>query len=213
MAALIVLKDVGYRVQNKQILTDINLNIQAGDDITFAGPSGAGKSTLVRLIARMISYTSGSITYKDKEITDYEPTLYRQQVSYCFQQPTLFGNTVRDNLNFPFEVRKKQPDEQKMLRALKLVNLPEDFIDKDVTELSGGERQRVALLRNITFRPNVLILDEVTAGLDDANKQIIHQIINKLNADGVTLLRITHDDQEIHDAKHLIKMDSGKLVD
>ena len=173
MSALIELKNVGYKVKDKIILNNINLKINAGSKTTFVGPSGAGKSTLVRLIARMISYTSGSITYKGKEIIDYEPTLYRQKVSYCFQQPTLFGNTVRDNLNFPFVVRKKKPDQTKIIQALKSVNLSDDFLDKGITELSGGERQRVAMLRNIIFQPDVLIIDEVSAGLDVNNREII----------------------------------------
>jgi len=212
MSALIELKNVGYKVKDKIILNNINLKINAGSKTTFVGPSGAGKSTLVRLIARMISYTSGSITYKGKEIIDYEPTLYRQKVSYCFQQPTLFGNTVRDNLNFPFVVRKKKPDQTKIIQALKSVNLSDDFLDKGITELSGGERQRVAMLRNIIFQPDVLIIDEVSAGLDVNNREIINHLINTINQKGVTILQITHDEDEINNAQNIIRMNSGKLV-
>ncbi|GGV17161.1 ABC transporter ATP-binding protein [Lactobacillus acetotolerans] len=212
MNALIELKNVGYQVKDKTILSNINLKINAGTKTTFVGPSGAGKSTLARLIARMISYTSGSITYKGKEITDYEPTLYRRKVSYCFQQPTLFGNTVRDNLNFPFVVRKEKPDQERIIQALKSVNLSANFLDMGVTELSGGERQRVAMLRNIIFHPDILIIDEVSAGLDADNKKIINHLINGINKKGVTILQITHDESEINNAQNIIKMDSGKLV-
>lgn len=212
MNALIELKNVGYQVKDKTILSNINLKINAGTKTTFVGPSGAGKSTLARLIARMISYTSGSITYKGKEIKDYEPTLYRRKVSYCFQQPTLFGNTVRDNLNFPFVVRKEKPDQERIIQALKSVNLSANFLDMGVTELSGGERQRVAMLRNIIFHPDILIIDEVSAGLDADNKKIINHLINGINKKGVTILQITHDESEINNAQNIIKMDSGKLV-
>ncbi len=87
---------------------------------------------------------------------------YRQKVSYCFQQPTLFGETVYDNLLFPFTVRQEAFNQEKVVALLQQVKLPAAYLEKKIAELSGGERQRVALLRNIIFVPDVLLLDEVT---------------------------------------------------
>src|SRR5699024_1333948 len=107
-------------------------------------------------------------------IESYDPIMYRRQVSYCFQQPTLFGETVADNLAFPYQIRKQVMDTQRVVTALNNVGLSERTLHQPIIELSGGERQRVALIRNILFLPKMLLSDEVTAGLDENNKQIVH---------------------------------------
>ncbi|KRK98422.1 ABC-type uncharacterized transport system, ATPase component [Companilactobacillus futsaii JCM 17355] len=194
------------------ILKDINLDIQKGKYITVVGPSGSGKSTLMRILASMISSTSGDVIFDGKSIETYDPILYRQKVSYAFQQPTLFGKTVRENLAFPFEVRKKEVDEAKIIDYLKMVNLDETYIDKSVNDVSGGEKQRIALLRNLLFPPEVLITDEVTAGLDAENKEIVHKMLNQFNQRGLTILRVTHDETEIEVADDKISIRKGELV-
>ena len=195
------LTDLSYQVGDKKILKNINLNIEQGKYITFVGPSGSGKSTLMRILASMISATSGEALFNGKKISSYEPTEYRRRVSYAFQQPTLFGKTVKDNLEFPYIVRGKEFDWEQVTKFLNYVNLDESYIDKSVNDVSGGEKQRIALLRNLIFPPEVLITDEVTTGLDADNKEIVHNILNKFNQDdGLTILRVTHDDSEIEQA-------------
>lgn len=212
MSEIIKLNNVSYQANGSLILKNISLVIHQGDYLTFSGPSGSGKSTLMRLIADMISPTSGEITYLNKDIHDYEPTEYRQEVSYCFQQPTLFGDTVRDNLVFPFTVRNKEVDEELMIKKLDMANLPDNMLDRKVIDLSGGQRQRVALLRNLMFLPKVIILDEVTTGLDKENKNIIHQLVMDLNKNhGITVLAITHDQEEIDDSRMIITVNNGEL--
>ncbi|KRK62081.1 ABC-type uncharacterized transport system, ATPase component [Companilactobacillus farciminis KCTC 3681 = DSM 20184] len=194
------------------ILKDINLEIQKGKYITVVGPSGSGKSTLMRILASMISPTSGEVMFDGKSIETYDPISYRQKVSYAFQQPTLFGKTVRENLEFPFEVRKETVDEAKIIDYLKMVNLDESYIDKSVNDVSGGEKQRIALLRNLLFPPEVLITDEVTAGLDAENKEIVHKMLNQFNQRGLTILRVTHDETEISAATDKITIRKGELI-
>jgi len=204
-------KDLSYQVGATKILKHINLDIEKGQYVTVVGPSGSGKSTLMRILASMISATSGEVLFNGKLIETYEPTAYRQQVSYAFQQPTLFGKTVRDNLMFPFEVRKKEFDEAKVVEYLKMVNLDETYIDKSVNDVSGGEKQRIALLRNLIFPPEVLITDEVTAGLDTENKAIVHKMLNEFNQQGLTILRVTHDESEIDAAVDKIRVRNGEI--
>ena len=203
--------DLSYTVGDKEILKHINLEIEKGKYITVIGPSGSGKSTLMRILASMISATSGEVIFDGKRIETYEPTTYRQRVSYAFQQPTLFGKTVRENLNFPFEVRNLEFDEGKVKQYLKMVNLDESYIDKSVNDVSGGEKQRIALIRNLIFPPEVLITDEVTAGLDVENKTIVHEMLQQFNQQGVTILRVTHDESEIEASHDTITIKDGMV--
>jgi len=206
-------KNLFYQVGETKILKNINLDIEQGKYLTIVGPSGSGKSTLMRILASMISATSGEVLFHGQDITTFEPTEFRQKVSYAFQQPTLFGKTVRDNLAFPFEVRKQEFDENKVIDYLEMVNLGEDYIDKSVNDVSGGEKQRIALLRNLLFQPEVLITDEVTTGLDTENKEIVHQMLNEFNQRGLTILRVTHDESEIEESADKITIKNGEVQD
>lgn len=209
---ILSLKNVGYRVKDKDIISNFSLDIATGAFLTIVGPSGGGKSTLLKLLANLISPTSGEIDFKDKNINTYSPINYRRQVSYCFQQPSLFGETVKDNLEFPFKIRKQTPDQSKMEQVLESVDLKTDFLNKNITELSGGEKQRVALIRNLLFKPEVLLLDEITTGLDNDSKEIVHRLIQNVHKDNTTIIQVTHDNDEIHQAGQIIKVAEGKLV-
>lgn len=207
------LTNLSYQVGDKKILKNISLNIEQGKYITVVGPSGSGKSTLMRILASMISATSGEALFNGKKISSYEPTEYRRRVSYAFQQPTLFGKTIKDNLEFPYIVRGKEFDRDQVVKFLNYVNLDESYINKSVNDVSGGEKQRIALLRNLIFPPEVLITDEVTTGLDTENKEIVHSILNRFNQDdGLTILRVTHDDSEIEQAMDKITIKNGEVV-
>jgi len=211
--SLLELKGVGYRAGETTILEDIDLTINAGEWVTIAGPSGSGKSTLVRIIASLLSRTSGELNFAGKSIDTYDPVAYRRRVSYSFQQPTLFGETVRDNLSFPYQIRQLPFDEQRAVAALDYVGLAAGDLDKAVIDLSGGQRQRVALLRNVMIYPEVLILDEVTAGLDAENKAFVWSMIRDFNVDdGITIIAITHDQSEIDAATRLVTLTDGRTT-
>lgn len=204
---------VSFVTHEKVIVDQVSFDLEKGEFLTLTGPSGSGKSTLLKLVASLLTPTNGDIYLENKVQSDYQLNLYRQEVSYCFQQPVLFGQTVRDNLSFPFTVRKKNFDRNRAIALLQQVALPETFLDKHITSLSGGEKQRVALIRNLLFLPKVLLLDEVTVGLDDENKNIIHQLIQAVHKEGITILQITHDNSEIAQAKRILTMAGGALVE
>jgi putative ABC transport system ATP-binding protein len=212
MANIFELTNVGFAADSKPILTDINLTVPAGEYITISGPSGSGKSTLLRLLATMLTPTSGTILYNGQPQNALPKPEYRQAVSYCFQQPSLFGETVRDNLAFPFELHGQDFDEQRALAALKSVELPDAMLTAKITALSGGEKQRVALIRNLLFLPQVLLLDEVTTGLDVETKATVHALIERHHQAGMTILAVTHDETEIAAASKLLTIKEGKLV-
>ncbi|WP_311060052.1 ABC transporter ATP-binding protein [Enterococcus faecalis] len=213
MSNLLRAEGVSYQVNGRSILSDIDLSFETGSNTTIVGPSGSGKSTFLKILSSLLSPTEGEIFYQEAPITTMPIETYRQKVSYCFQQPTLFGETVYDNLLFPFTVRQEAFNQEKVVALLQQVKLPAAYLEKKTAELSGGERQRVALLRNIIFVPDVLLLDEVITGLDEESKQIVNQLLNQLNKEqGVTLIRVTHDTEEIQQAQQVIRIVAGKVA-
>lgn len=210
MTSLFNLENIGFTVENQPILTNINLTINSGDFITVSGPSGSGKSTLLKILASMITPTSGIFKYKNKPIDKDRITEYRKEVSYFFQQPTLFGETVMDNLSFPFDIRNVPFDKDRVTKLLERFKLNESYLNKKIIDLSGGEKQRIAFVRNLIFEPDVLLLDEVTSALDDENKTIIQQfILNDLKEK--TIVWVTHDSNEFNLGKRQLNITNGIL--
>lgn len=211
--AILDLQDVSYAPRGQMIIDHLNLTIDQGDFLTISGPSGGGKSTLLMLISTLLTPTSGLILFENQPQADEAVTKYRQEVSYCFQQPALFGRTVRDNVEFPFIIRHAEFDNELVSQYLRLVDLPEAYIDKNITELSGGEKQRVALIRNLLFLPKILLLDEVTVGLDQESKEIVEKLIDHVHEQGVTILMVTHDSDILRKASKIIWLKAGQLQD
>ncbi len=209
---IIQLENVGFKVGNDEILTNINFSVKEGQIVTITGPSGGGKSTLLKLIGLLNSPTSGTIQYQGKNIFEYEPTEYRKEVSYFFQNAILFDDTVRDNLAFPAKIRGDEFDEGRAIEGLKIVQLPSTYLDKPIQDLSGGEKQRVALIRNLMYPPKVLLMDEVTSSLDKENRAIVVSYIRRLNKEKkTTVLWITHNQDEIDASSEIITINNGKL--
>lgn len=212
MEPILALSHVQYTIEQKQILKDISLVIQPGEQVMITGPSGSGKSTLLKIIATILSKTAGDIQYLGKEMEDYEPTAYRKDVSYCFQTASLFGKNVQENLAFPFIIRNLPFNQEKAVDALQSVGLDNTYLTKKIEELSGGEKQRIALIRNLLFLPKVLLLDEITSALDEENRKIIQALIKKANQEQhVTILWITHNEEETSLGNRLIQITDGEM--
>ena len=206
------LDNLGLVSPEKIMLEDVSLSVEAGAHLTITGPSGSGKSSLLKLLAALVSPSSGRIVYQGRDLEDLDPVAYRREVSYCFQQPLLFGQTVRDNMAFPFEIRQLPFDQERVLSALARLNLGPEFLEKPIKELSGGEKQRVALVRNLLFESKVLLLDEVSSGLDEQTKLLLRAFLKDLHQAGVTLIEVTHDQREIEEAEHLVTIVEGRLA-
>ena len=206
------LDNLGLVSPEKMILEGISLSIKEGEHLTITGPSGSGKSSLLKLLAALVSPSSGQLFYQGQDLGDLDPVAYRREVSYCFQQPVLFGQTVRDNVAFPFEIRQIPFDQERVLTALARLDLGPEFLDKPIKALSGGEKQRVALVRNLLFEPKVLLLDEVSSGLDEKTKILLRTFLKDLHQEGVTLIEVTHDQQEIEAAERLVTIVGGRLA-
>lgn len=210
---ILELTDISFRSENRQILKNISLTVNTGDLITINGPSGSGKSTLLKIIANILPKSSGNISFNSQPIENYIPTDYRKDVSYFFQNPVLFGETVQDNLTFPYDIRHLPFDQERAIFLLKSVNLNRDDLARTIDSLSGGEKQRVAFVRNILFQPKIILLDEVTSALDQENRAIIHKIILELNKKQMTtILWITHNQEEFDSSDKRITITNGEIV-
>lgn len=208
---LLDVRKVAFSAGGRQILQPVSLQLYPGDALLLTGPSGSGKSTLLKILASLVTPTAGHIRFKNRDITTLRPEAYRQQVSYCFQTPQLFGETVYENLALPWRVRRLKPQRDKLLTALESVNLSSDMLDKPVEQLSGGEKQRVGLLRNLQFMPEVLLLDEVTSALDEENRLAILSLLNRISAEKkVAMVRISHDVSDIQQAEHVLRLEPPK---
>lgn len=125
-------QDVTFSVGERQLMRPISLQLNQGDYVLLTGPSGSGKSTLLKILASLITATTGQIFFRNSDITTLKAVTYRQQVSYCFQTPQLFGQTVYDNLALPWQIRRQKPQRDKLVAALESVNLSPDMLNKPV---------------------------------------------------------------------------------
>ncbi|MBU9828349.1 iron efflux ABC transporter ATP-binding subunit FetA [Rahnella perminowiae] len=204
---LLRLQDVSFTLNHIPLLEPVSLTLNPGEFTLLTGPSGSGKSTLLKIIALLQNPTGGELYFKGENVTQIKPEMYRQRVSYCFQTPSLFGETVYDNLALPYQIRNKKPDDTQLRSWLQRVNLSADMLTKRTQELSGGEKQRVALLRNLQFMPDILLLDEITSALDEENKININDIIAGLvEKEQIAVLWVSHDLNEIRHAKNVITL-------
>lgn len=129
----------------------MQINLQAGDFKLITGPSGCGKSTLLKIIASLISPTQGTIKFQGKDINTILPETYRQLVSYCTQTPALFGQTVYDNLVFPYKIRKLSFNKDKVISDLQQFSLHASILEKGINELSGEKNSVFLLLGTYNF--------------------------------------------------------------
>lgn len=208
VSLLLDVQDVAFSVGDRQLLKPVSLQLYQGDCVLLTGPSGSGKSTFLKILASQITPTSGQLFFRNSDITTLRAEAYRQQVSYCFQTPQLFGQTVYDNLALPWQIRRQKPQRDKLVAALESVNLSPDMLNKPVEQLSGGEKQRVGLLRNLQFMPEVLLLDEVTSALDEENRLSVLSLINRISAEEkVAVVRISHDVNDIQQAEQVLRLE------
>lgn len=204
---LLQLENIGYVIDNKIILDKVQFDLSAGEFKLITGPSGCGKSTLLKIISSLLSPTSGQIIFNGNDYSTIPPEEYRQQVSYCTQTPSLFGATVYDNLFFPYQIRKLPFNKDKIYKDLGYFSLPDSILEKGINELSGGEKQRISLIRNLQFLPKILLLDEITSALDEANKVKVNELIHQLaTQQNIAILWVTHDQDEIAHADDIITL-------
>jgi len=199
------------------VLTDVSLEVPAGQFLAIAGPSGSGKSTLLGLIAGLDQPTGGRIEVAGVEITaldeDALARFRRDHVGYVFQSYHLLATlTAEENVAVPLELAG-EPDAAGRARALLAeVGLAERAHHYPV-QLSGGEQQRVAVARAMARRPALLLADEPTGNLDSATgKQIIELLVGANRRAGCTLVLVTHDVALAAHADRVVTLRDGRIV-
>lgn len=201
---MIELKNVCYAYGKEIALRYINLNIQKGESVIIQGPNGCGKSTLIKLLNGIIFPMEGSYTYQGHEIT--EKTLkdprfakwFHQQMGYVFQNADtqLFCGSVEEEIAFgPTQMGLSEEEiKQRTEDCLKLFGI-EKLRERPPYHLSGGEKRKVSLACILSMNPEVLILDEPLAGLDESTQKMLIDFLKKFHAAGKTLIIITHNNQ------------------
>lgn len=203
---LLHVREVSFARQGKTLLSPVSFELHKGEFLWLTGPSGAGKSTLLKIIASLLDMSGGEVRFNGQPIIELKPESYRQRVSYVFQTPELFGLTVYDNLSLPYQIRQQPVDRQHLGDQLERLGLPPSMLDTSIDQLSGGEKQRVALLRNLQFPPDILLLDEISSALDDENKQKVAQLIDQMVARGSAAIWISHDSVATADGRRQITL-------
>ena len=211
--------DEGMPFSNKA-LDDVNLEIEDRDFVGLIGHTGSGKSTLIQHLNGLIKPSSGEIYINDFKITDpgLNLTEIRKRVGVVFQYPEyqLFEETIEKDIAFgPSNLGLEQSDIYKRVKeSMEAVGLNyEQFKDKSPFELSGGQMRRVAIAGVIAMNPEVLILDEPTAGLDPSGRDEIFELIKRLHRENnMTIILSSHSmDDMAKLAKTIIVMNKGKI--
>lgn len=203
---------VSYSSGEKTILKDISAAFDAGDYVSIVGPSGSGKSTFLKLCCHLVNPTEGTIVFHGSDIMQANPLELRKKISYCFQTPVLFGETVEENLFFPYSIRNRKPDRERINGLFSQFRMDQGLIKSEIKNLSGGEKQRIALIRTMLFKPEILLLDEVTSALDVDNTGIVEDAVLQMNQEGVTVLWVTHNpEQSKKYAGKLLTIENGGI--
>ena len=196
---------------------DISLEINKGEFVAVMGPSGSGKSTLLHMLGFLDRPTGGEYRFDDRSIDEYsddELARVRNRVmGFVFQAFNLLPRTtVLENVKLPLLYADIPNEEQDTLarKAIEVVGL-RDRMHHESSQLSGGEKQRVAIARALVNNPSVIFADEPTGNLDSKSGGQVMEFIEKLHADGNTILLITHETYTAEYAERIIRLKDGLI--
>jgi putative ABC transport system ATP-binding protein len=220
---MIALRDLWrtYHVGDSDVhaMRDVTLEIAKGDYLAVMGPSGSGKSTLLNILGCLDRPTSGSYTFNGRdvgEISDADRTKLRQtEIGFVFQFFHLLPRlTAQGNVELPmlFAGVPRAERRRRALDALEAVGLT-DRVHHRPDQLSGGQRQRVAIARAVVMNPGLLLADEPTGNLDRAAAAEVMELLGAMNANGQTVVLVTHDPEVGARARAAVRMDDGAIVE
>ena len=221
MEKIIEVKDLKKSFGKNEILSAISFTVDKGENIVILGKSGTGKSVTIKCIAGLLRQDEGSLKVFGEEVIDLDEDALealRCRLGFLFQSAALYDSmTVRENLAFPLKrvlkIKDKAEIESRCIEVLRAVGL-EDAIDKMPADLSGGMRKRMGLARTLIVKPEIILYDEPTTGLDTiTSKEISHLILEMQEKYDATSVIITHD---IPCAKitadRVLILDEGKFI-
>jgi putative ABC transport system ATP-binding protein len=213
-----VRKTYRHRGQTVTALNGASAEIPDGDFVSIVGPSGSGKSTLLLMLGGMLSPSGGRVLLDDQSIYDLDANgraqLRKQKVGFVFQTFNLVPYlTALENVQVPLYLAQVDEKEQKDRAAALLdrVGLG-DRLHHKPCELSVGQQQRVALARMLANNPAVILADEPTGNLDPETGRQVIQFFEEVNAEGRTIVMVTHDPRAAERAKRILRLDRGAIV-
>lgn len=214
--SLLELKDVSMIYGSVKALQNINLTVERGEWLAIMGPSGSGKTTLMNIVGCMDKGTSGTVILDGEDISTLNSrnltTIRRDKVGLVFQQFHLVPYlTALENIMIA-QYYHSMPDEAEALAALDRVGL-KDRAKHLPSQLSGGEQQRVCIARALINYPMLILADEPTGNLDEANANLVLEIFQKLHKEGHTIIMVTHDPEVAELAQNRIVLEHGRIAD
>jgi subfamily B ATP-binding cassette protein HlyB/CyaB len=207
-----------YRIDAPPTLTDVDLNIPAGQILGIVGASGSGKSTLAKLVQRLYSPQSGRVFVDDVDLALADPAWLRRQIGVVLQESVLFNRSARDNIALVDPGLPMEPviEAARLAGAHEFITaLPEGYdtrIGERGASLSGGQRQRIAIARALIVNPRILIFDEATSALDYESEAAIQANMRRICA-GRTVLLIAHRLSTLRDAHRIITIEQGRIIE
>jgi phospholipid/cholesterol/gamma-HCH transport system ATP-binding protein len=219
-AALAEIEHIKKSFGDNNVLKDISLKIEKGKNLVVFGRSGSGKSVLIKCLVGLMAPDEGKIILFDKDIstlTEGDLDELRKKIGFLFQSAALYDSmTVRENLEFPLrdlKLKSREEIDALVIEALKNVGL-EDAIDKMPSELSGGMKKRIGLARTLILKPEIILYDEPTTGLDPiTSKEISLLIIEVQKKYNTSSIIITHDKECARiTANHIMLIKDGLIV-
>jgi ABC-type multidrug transport system fused ATPase/permease subunit len=208
----------GYGGDRAQVLHDIDLKVEPGQNVAIVGTTGAGKSTLIKLVPRFYDPTEGRLLVDGHDVREVSHASLRRQIGYVPQEPMLFSGSVHENIAFadPDASRELVEEAARGVGVLDVLERLPDGLDTEVGEyganLSAGQRQLIALARANLIDPAIVILDEATASLDLATEGRIAAALEALLR-GRTALIVAHRLETVHDADLIVILDAGRIAE
>ena len=202
----------------RDILKNLNAEFRGGEVVAIMGPSGCGKSTLLNILGGIMAPDSGEILYNGSTVdlkNREETEKYRlNNIGYVLQDFALMGDrTVYQNVELPLKIRKIKDTDRRagIYEALKKVGM--DALDDSLAgTLSGGEQQRVAIARTMAYNPDIVLADEPTGALDEANSIIVMKLLKGMAAEGKIVIVVTHDAGVAKKCDVVYRLSEGLLV-
>jgi len=201
----------------KVAVEDFNLEIEKGEFVCFIGTSGSGKTTTMRMINRMLSQTSGTIKLDGQDISQMDPVKLRRKIGYVIQNIGLMPHmTIRDNITMVPKLLKwpQAKMDERAKEMIKLVELPEEYLDRYPSELSGGQQQRIGVVRALAADQDLVLMDEPFGALDPITREALQDLVKDLQERlGKTFVFVTHDmDEALKLSTRIVVMDGGQIM-
>jgi putative ABC transport system ATP-binding protein len=219
IAARDLVKSYVLGEQTVHALRGVSFDVMPGEFVAIMGPSGSGKSTLMNMIGALDQPTSGTLAIDGSEISKLNSEqladLRNRTIGFVFQQFNLLRRTTAvDNVRLPLLYsRRPRPDAVALAsEKLKLVGLG-DRMDHQPSQLSGGQQQRVAIARALVNEPRLILADEPTGALDTETSGEVMALFKRLNAEGLTVILVTHEPDVAAHARRLIRVRDGRIVE